>query len=133
VIEAEKANYDVTRMVDLLGVSRSGYYAWHQRSSSQPGPRAARRAHLTVKIKVATTPPMASTAPHGSWRTYAMAVRSYRVRPSPNSCGPTRFAGSVRPWRPVTTIAVQSPHAIADLVERGFDRGALNRVWTSDT
>ncbi len=39
---------------------------------------------------------------------------------------------SPRPWRPVTTIADQTPHAIPDLVERRFDRGALNVVWTSD-
>ena len=52
MIEAEKASYEVSRMVELLGVSRSGYYAWAQRRSSKPGPRAARRADLTVKIKV---------------------------------------------------------------------------------
>jgi len=39
---------------------------------------------------------------------------------------------SPRPWRPVTTIADPSPHAIPDLVERRFDRGALNVVWSWD-
>ena len=39
---------------------------------------------------------------------------------------------SPRPWRPVTTIVDPSPHAIPDLVQRRFDQGALNVVWTSD-
>jgi len=43
----------VDRMADLLGVSRSGYYAWAARQGTAPGPRAARRADLVVKIKVA--------------------------------------------------------------------------------
>ena len=37
-------------MADLLGVSRSGYYAWKQRAAAAPGPQATRRAELTAKI-----------------------------------------------------------------------------------
>lgn len=51
MIEAEKATHSVTRMSDLLGVSRSGYYAWTARQASEPGPRETRRADLTVKIQ----------------------------------------------------------------------------------
>ncbi|WP_353650839.1 IS3 family transposase [Nakamurella sp. A5-74] len=36
------------------------------------------------------------------------------------------------PWVPVTAIADEVPHTIPDLVERHFDRGEPNRVWTSD-
>ena len=39
---------------------------------------------------------------------------------------------SPRTWHPVTTIVDPSPHAIPDLVERRFDTGEVNRVWTSD-
>lgn len=39
---------------------------------------------------------------------------------------------SPRSWRPVTTSVDLSPRSIGDLVERRFDRGGLNRVWTSD-
>jgi len=54
VIHAEEATHDVSRMVELLGVSRSGYYAWAGRQArGELGTRAARRADLLVKIKVA--------------------------------------------------------------------------------
>lgn len=133
MIEAQKATHDVTRMVDLLGVSRSGYYAWAARRGAPPGPRAARREDLVVKIKVAHH---ASDGVNGapriladlreagevvSRKTVARLMREHEIR-----------GISPRPWRPVTTIADANPHAIPDLVERRFDRGALNAVWTSD-
>ena len=133
MIDAEKATYPVTRMVDLLGVSRSGYYAWAGRLDADPGPRAARLADLTVKIKVAHD---ASDGVNGapriladlreagevvSRKTVAKLMRDNEIR-----------GISPRPWQPVTTIPGANPHTIPDLVERRFDRGALNVVWTSD-
>ncbi len=133
MIDAEKATYSVRRMAQLLGVSRSGYHAWAVRKDAGPGPRAARRADLAVKIKVAHD---ASGGVNGaprilvdlreasevvSGKTVAKIMRSNDIR-----------GISPRPWRPVTTIADPVPHAIPDLVERRFDRGKLNTVWTSD-
>lgn len=37
MIDAEKATYNVTRMVELLGVSRSGYHAWWPARMRGPG------------------------------------------------------------------------------------------------
>lgn len=133
MIHAEKATYSISRMVDLLGVSRSGYYAWAKRRAAEPGPRAARRADLTVKIKVAHD---ASDGVNGaprivadlreagevvSRKTVAKLMRENEIR-----------GISPRPWHPVTTIVDANPHAIPDLVKRDFDRGELNVVWTSD-
>lgn len=133
MIHAEKATHSICRMVDLLQVSRSGYYAWEQRQSSQPGPREARRADLTVKIKVAHD---ASDGVNGAPRitadlreagevvtrkTVAKLMRENEIR-----------GISPRPWRPVATIVDPNPHAIPDLVRRDFARGELNVVWTSD-
>ena len=138
MIDAEKATGErdglsVTRMTKLFGVSRSGYYAWAARQGLPPGARAARRADLTAKIRAAHE---ASDAVNGapriledlreagevvSRKTVAKLMRAHQIR-----------GISPRPWRPVTTIADASPHAIPDLVQRRFDRGELNAVWTSD-
>ncbi len=47
VIDAEKASHSITRMAELLAVSRSGYYPWAARKDAPPGPRAVRNAELT--------------------------------------------------------------------------------------
>lgn len=137
MIDAEKATPDmppVARMADLLGVSRSGYYAWVvRRAGGQLGPREARRADLVVKIKVAHD---ASDGVNGAPRILADLRASGEVV-SRKTVAKLMRANDIRgisprPWRPVTTIADHNPHAIADLVERRFDRGALNVVWTFD-
>jgi len=134
VIHAEKATGDVSRMVDLLEVSRSGYYAWANRQGrGQLGPRAARRADLLVKIKVAHD---ASDGVNGAPRILADLREAGEVIGAKTVAKLMRDSDirgiSPRPWQPVTTIADPSLHAIPDLVKRRFDRGTLNTVWTSD-
>jgi len=46
-MHAEKSNFTITRMPRLLGVSRSGYYAWLSRV---PSDRALRRERIEAKI-----------------------------------------------------------------------------------
>lgn len=134
MIHAEKANHDVTRMVELLEVSRSGYYAWANRQAGgELGARAARRADLLVKIKVAHD---ASDGVNGAPRILADLREAGEVV-SRKTVAKLMRGGDIRgisprPWRPVTTIADASVHAIPDLVQRHFDRGMLNAVWTSD-
>jgi transposase InsO family protein len=50
LIDAEKSTHDVTRMVDLLEVSRSGHNAWQSRRDARPSPRALRRIQLGEKV-----------------------------------------------------------------------------------
>jgi transposase InsO family protein len=121
-------------MVDLLQVSRSGYYAWANRQAgSELGARAARRADLLVKIKVAHD---ASDGVNGAPRILADLREAGEVvsrKTVAKLMRESEIRGiSPRPWRPVTTIADATAHTIPDLVQRRFDRGALNAVWTSD-
>jgi len=140
VIDAQKAASQmptIGRMCQLLDVSRSGYYQWAGqaagRAQGQLGPRAARRADLVVKIKVAHdrsdgvygSPRITADLRDGgeivTRKTVAKLMHDNDIR-----------GISPRPWRPVTTLADTAPCQIPDLVERRFDRGELNRVWTSD-
>ena len=133
VIDAEKANHSITRMAEWLGVSRSGYYAWAARKDAPPGPRAARAAELTVKIREFHT---ASDQVNGAPRILADLRADGEIVSKKTVAKLMRDNGirgiSPRPWQPVTTISDDGPHCIPDLVGRRFDQGALNLVWTSD-
>jgi putative transposase len=80
VIDAEKANHSITRMTELLAVSRSGYYAWAARRDAPPGPRAVRAAVLTVKILDFHAASDQVNGLRGSWRICARTVRPCRRR-----------------------------------------------------
>jgi transposase InsO family protein len=133
LIEAEKANHEITRMVDLLEVSRSGYYAWRHRKTSEPGLRAVRRAELTAKVMAAHA---ASDGVNGAPRILADLRADGEVVSRKTVARLMRSHGiagiSPATWRPVTTISDGTPHTLPDLVERDFDRGRLDAVWTSD-
>ena len=133
MIDAEKAGHSITRMTELLAVSRSGYYAWLARRDGPPGPRAVRAAVLTAKIVAFHA---ASDQVNGAPRILADLrgdgeCVSQKTVAKIMRCNGIRGI-SPRPWRPVTTISDQRPHNIPDLVGRRFDHGQLNRVWTSD-
>jgi len=48
LIDAEKASYPIAMLCRMLGVSKSGYYAWRSRS---PSKRSREDATLTKKIR----------------------------------------------------------------------------------
>ena len=50
LIDAEKTNYTITKMISLLDVSRSGYYKWTAVQAAGPSPTAVRRAALDAKV-----------------------------------------------------------------------------------
>lgn len=132
LIEAEKANYPIVRMVELLGIARAAYYKWTRRVAAGPSARTTRRADLTGKIADFHSESNGVYGDHGSWPICARPARSSRSRPSQSSCG-VRIAG-INParWHPVTTTSDGAVHTIPDIVGRRFDRGVLDEVWTSD-
>lgn len=132
-MDAEKADYEISRMARLLDVSRSGYYDWVGRQAAGPSPAQQRRDALAVKIRrfhadsdqVYGSPRiLADLREDGetvSAKTVAKLMRQHQI-----------VGISPRAFTPVTTLAGPDPHPVPDLVERRFDRGRLNAVWTSD-
>jgi putative transposase len=133
LIEAEKANYDITRMAELLGVARSGYYAWARRVLAGPSARTVRHAELTAKILIAHE---ASKQVYGAPRIVADLRAAGEVVSTKTVAKLMRARGiagiSPATWHPVTTTSDSSIHTIPDLVGRVFNRGVLDEVWTSD-
>lgn len=120
-------------MARLLGVSRSGYYQWAARQRTGPGRRATARAQLDMLVRQNH---VASNRVYGAPRITAdLHAAGYAVNVKTVAASLRRqgLEGiSPRKFRPATAIAGVATHNIADLVNRRWDTGELNRVWVSD-
>jgi transposase InsO family protein len=138
LIAAQKASpdaeidLDVVRMSTLLGVSRSGYYAWRGRTAGPPRSRAARREDLRKAVLAAHA---ASDGVNGAPRITAdlrAAGQPVNRKTVAKLMAELHIQGiSPRPWR-TTTIPDPDADRHPDLVERAFDSGRLDAVWISD-
>lgn len=128
-ILAEKANYPIVVLCELLGVSRSGFHAWQHR------PRSARQsldAQLATQVAAVHK---RSRGTYGSPRVHAeLKARGVRV-------GKKRIARlmqengikarSKRRFRKTTDSKHTSPIA-PNILAREFEAPAPNRVWVTD-
>jgi putative transposase len=129
LIEAEKATHSVPKLCRLLGVSRSGYYAWRRRPLSE---RARFDAVLSEKIEMIHRN---SRATYGAPRVHA-ELRAIGIR-----CGSKRVArlmrraklrGCLRGRRMRTTHRVALQQAAPDLIGRNFASEEPDRLWVAD-
>jgi putative transposase len=132
-MDAEKATFTITRMANLLEVSRSGYYKWRAVEAAGPSAAALRRAGLDAKIAAFHA---ASDEAYGSPRILA-DLREEGERVSRKTVAASmRRQGlqgiSPRQFTPITTVPDASSAVPADLVNRKWDTGQLDRIWTSD-
>jgi putative transposase len=132
-MDAQKATTTIARMARLLGVSRSGYYAWVARAAAAPSPAQVRRVELTVKIAGFYE---ASDDTYGCPRILA-DLREAGEKVSRKTVAKTMAAAGIvgispRKFTPVTTIPGPDLSPVPDLVGRAFDRGQIDKVWTSD-
>jgi putative transposase len=128
-MHAEKSNFSIARMARLLGVSRSGFYAWLTRT---PSPRALRAGRIEAKIawfhgesdEVSGAPRIrADLREDGeviSRKTVAKTMRRLGLR---GICP--------RRWR-TTTIIDHGDAYPPDAANRAWDIGQLNRIWVGD-
>ena len=129
LIDAEKVSYPVTVLCRMLGVSKSGYYAWRSRP---PSKRSRENAALTEKIREVHR---RSRETYGSPRVHA-ELRSLGV-----DCGRRRVArlmrvaglqGCTRGKKRRTTRRDPRAAPAPDLLRRDFAAARPNRVWLAD-
>jgi putative transposase len=129
LIDAERAGYPVAMLCRMLGVSKSGYYAWRSRPPSE---RRGQDALLTEKIREIHS---RSRETYGYPRVHA-ELRSLGI-----GCGRRRVArlmkaaglrGCMRGKKRRTTRRDPRAAPAPDLLGRDFVAAQPNRVWLAD-
>ena len=128
-IEAEKAHHPVALLCRVLGVSRSGYYAWRERP---PSARTQSNLVLTERIR---------TIHERSRGTYGAPRIHAELRYEGVCCSRKRVArllryaglqGCHRRKGPRTTRRSPEMAPAPDLVKRDFAASAPDRLWVAD-
>jgi putative transposase len=129
LIDAKKAQHPVSRLCEVLGVSRAGFYAWGRRSMSA---RRRRDGELLDAIRAIHAD---SKATYGWPRIHAelrhRGVRASRKRVA-RLMRQAGLSGMVRRRKGRTTIRVPGVATAPDLVRRDFAPAAPNRLWVAD-
>jgi len=128
--EAEKADFPIATACSLLGVSRSGFYAWRSRPEST---RAARDRRLSVLVRESHE---RSRKTYGSPRVYVDLVeagecvsRKRVVRLMQEQ----RLVARQRRRYKCTTMSDHDQPVAENLLDRRFEADAPNQRWVCDT
>ena len=130
VIEAQRAEFPVSRLCAVLGVSRQGYYAW---SKHEPSPRQREDAVLVKQIK---------TIHQLSNRTYGSPRLQRELQAQGQRCSQRRLQRLMRqeglvtryPHRrkPRTSWANPAHPKFPNLLARQFEATRPNEKWLCD-
>jgi putative transposase len=131
LIEAERAQHPVSRLCQVLGVTRAGYYAWKSRAPS-------RRALADGELRSVIARVFAdSRETYGAPRIQAELAEEHDLRVSRKRIArlmrELRIVGvSRRRKGPRTTVRAREAPAAADLVRRDFRATRPDRLWVAD-
>jgi len=128
-IDAEKAQWPVEVQCAVLGVSRSGYYAWRDRPEA---PREAEDAELVVEIKAAHKAGRGnygSPRVHRELRAKGRRVGKKRVERLMRREG---IVGRRKKRFRKTTDSNHSHPIAPNVLERNFDVELPNAAWVTD-
>ena len=129
-IEDRRADYPVTVLCDVLGVSPAGYYAWRARPESQ---RAAANRELVDNIKRVhrdTCGRYGSPRIHAELMAQGRGVSRGRIERLMRRHGIRAIMA--RPRRMRTTDSRDDFPIAANLLKRSFTAAAPNQIWLAD-
>jgi|SRR5215207_219617 len=133
LIEAEKASYSIPMLCQMLGVSRSGYYAWRNRPPSEREPVSMQCSWRRSRQSTETAGP-------------PMGLPGYTLSSGPSASVAQGEAAGGEAYAPAskaqglsagTEDAHHTPHRCAescapDLVARNFSSEMPDRLWVAD-
>lgn len=128
-IDAERAQLPVALLCRMLGVSRSGYYAWRSRP---PSARSRQDATLTIKIREIhrrSRDTYGSTRVHAELRALGIRCSGKRVERLMRKAG---LQGCMRGRRREGATRRGRRAPAEDLVNRKFAATGADRVWVAD-
>jgi len=129
-IEDRRADYPVTIMCDVLGVSPAGYYAWRSREESR---RSAANRDLIDDIKRLhrdTSGRYGSPRIHAELKAQGRGVSRGRIERLMRRHGIRAIMA--RPRRVRTTDSRHEFPIAPNLLKRNFTAAAPNRIWLAD-
>jgi putative transposase len=127
-IDAQRANFPVSVVCKVLGVSRSGYYDWKTRAPSR---RTREDGTLTEKIQEIhqrSRKSYGSPRVHAELRALGTRCSRKRVERLMREAG---LEGCMRGRRKATTRRGKRSPA-EDLLERNFRATKLDEIWVAD-
>lgn len=128
-MRAHQAKYPVKTQCRVLGISRSGFYAWRAR---EPSARALEDAGLTERIREIHDE---SGGTYGVPRIHAL-LQAKGTRIGRKRIGRLMKAGSMqgvsRRKGFKTTVKGRGRHGIPDLVDRDFTAPGPDQLWVAD-
>jgi transposase InsO family protein len=129
-IDAEKATFAVALLCRVLGVSRSGYYAWRGRAASARARADAVLAERIGAIHAASRGVYGAPRIHAALRAEGARVGRKRVARLMRAARLTGVHRRAR--RPRTTLPNPRRPAAPDRVGRDFRAPAPDRLWVGD-
>jgi hypothetical protein len=129
-IEDRRADYPVTILCDVLGVSPAGYYAWRSRPESR---RSAANREIVDDIKQVhrdTSGRYGSPRIHAELKAQGRGVSRGRIERLMPHHGIRAIMA--RPRRVRTTDSSHDYPIAPNLLERNFTATAPNRIWLAD-
>ncbi len=129
MIESKKAEYPVTLMCRLLGVSRSGYYAWRRRGCRPRSQEDEGTVSAIREVHRASGGTYGSPRVHQALRHGSQAAGRHRIARLMREHG--IVGRPKRRYRRTTASAHDRPVA-PNLLSRQFGATEPNRIWLGD-
>jgi len=129
LIDAEKASYPIAVLCRMLGVSKSGYYAWRSRPPSERRRQDALLTEKICKIHSRSRETYGYPRIHAELHSLGIGCGRRRVARLMRAAG---LRGCVRGKKHRTTRRDPRAAPAQDLLRRDFVAAQPNKVWLAD-